>query len=194
MTTEEIKGLITDQTKINFANKYGYEEDYIDVNGNLIRGLRPDAQFSALADQMNNPDYLQKTSDAMSEYDRTFARAGGSRSRGLQAKRAGYLTELDLKRKQAVNQYMESQKDLFNKWYNEQMFAYQKSSAPSEFQLAQYGLGGGAGAPQNYTVNKTAPKYEYKTPYNASSMFKYGGYTRPKELYGRPTLMPVTPI
>lgn len=182
LPSEDIEKLITDQTRQNFINKYG-----------SLLSLRPDAQFSALSDQMVNPTYLQKTSDAMSEYDRTFARGGGSRSRGLQAKRAGYLADIDLKRKEAVNQYMESQKDLFNKWYTQEMYNYQTSRAPTDYTLSKFGLGNNTGIP-DYTVSKTAPRYEYNTPYNANDMFKYGGYTKPRELYGRPTLVPTTPV
>lgn len=182
LPSEDLEKLITDQTRQNFINKYG-----------SLLDLRPDAMFGAVSDQMVNPTYLQKTSDAMSEYDRAFARAGGSRSRGLQAKRAGYMTDLDLKRKEAVNQYMESQKDLFNKWYTQEMYNYQTSKAPSAYTLSKYGLGQDTGIP-DYTVSKTAPRYEYKTPYDVSSIFKYGGYSKPRELYGKPTLMPVTPI
>lgn len=169
-----LEKLITDQTRKNFINKYG-----------SLLSLRPDAMFSALSDQMVNPDYLQKTTNAMSDYDRVFSRGGGYLSRGLQAKRGDYLSELDLKRREAINQYMESQKDLFNKWYTQEMYNYQTSEAPSQYTLSNFGLEN-PNLPKDYTVGSNTAKYKYNTPYIARDIFKYGGYANPKKLYSSP--------
>lgn len=172
----QLNSLITEQARQNFIAKYGAMTD-----------LRPDAMFRALGDQMVNPSGLQNATQAMAQYDRNFARGGGYRSRGLQAQRDVYLTDVDKKRQETINQFMESQKDLFNKWYTQEMYNYQTSKAPSQYTLSKFGLSNTAGLPQEYTASKTAPKYQYKTPYNAQSIFQYGGYAKPDRLYNMPT-------
>jgi len=172
----ELDKLITDQTRQNFLAKYG-----------TMQSLRPDAMFNALGEQMVNPTALQNATQAMADYDRVFARGGGYRSRGLQAKRDVYLTDIDKKRQETINQFIESQKDLFNKWYTKEMYNYQTSKVPSQYTLGKFGITNAGGTTDSYTVQPNQPKYEYKTPYNAQNIFKYGGYAKPRSLYNMPT-------
>lgn len=166
---------ITEQTRQNFLSKYGSMED-----------LMPEAMFHAVGEQMVNPYELQNATRALEEYDRAFARGGGYRSRGLQAQRDARIREIDNARQEAINQYIQSQKDLFGRWYTQEMYNYQTSKAPSAYTLSKFGIGMPEGQTQDYTVSPTAPQYKYVTPYNAQSIFKYGGYTRPEKLYNMP--------
>lgn len=171
-----LEKLITDQTRQNFLAKYG-----------TMQSLRPDAMFNALGEQMVNPNALQNATQAMADYDRNFARGGGYRSRGLQAKRGSYITDMDTKRQETINQFIESQKDLFNKWYTKEMYNYQTSQVPSQYTLGKFGITNAGGTTDNYTADPNAPKFQYKTPYNAQKIFQYGGYAKPKSLYNMPT-------
>ena len=172
----ELNALITEQTRQNFLAKYG-----------AMQSLSPDAMFNAVGEQIVNPYELQNTTRAMEEYDRNFARGGGYRSRGLQAQRDAQVGNLDKARQETINQFIQSQKDLFSKWYTQEMYNYQTSKAPSTYTLNKFGITNPAGGTTDYSVSPTAPKYEYKTPYNAQSIFKYGGYTSPSSMYNMPT-------
>jgi hypothetical protein len=173
---DEITKLITDQTRQNFINKYG-----------TMESLMPTAMFIALGEQMNNPYELQNATRAMEEYDRNFARMGGYRSRGLQAMRDAQIRSVDKARQEAINQFIQSQKDFFSKWYTQEMYNYQTSKAPDQYTLSKFGITNPNGETQEYTVSPNATQYKYTTPYNASSIFRYGGYSKPTSLYNMPT-------
>jgi len=173
---DELNKLITGQTRQNFINKYG-----------TMESLMPTAMFNALGEQMVNPYKLQNATRAMEEYDRNFARMGGYRSRGLQAMRDAQIRSVDKARQEAINQFIQSQKDLFSKWYTQEMYNYQTSKVPDQYTLSKFGIENPNGETQEYTVSPNATQYKYTTPYNASSIFRYGGYSKPVSMYNMPT-------
>ena len=167
---------VEDPTRQNFIKKYG-----------TMESLMPTAMFNALGEQMVNPYELQNATRAMEEYDRNFARMGGYRSRGLQAMRDAQIRSVDKARQEAINQFIQSQKDLFSKWYTQEMYNYQTSKVPDQYTLSKFGIENPSGETQEYTVSPNATQYKYTTPYNASSIFRYGGYSKPVSMYNMPT-------
>lgn len=163
---------IWDPTRQNFIDKYGLEE-----------ALRPDAMFHAVAEEQVNPEQMRLMSEAMEAYDRRFNLMGGYLSAGLQAQRNSYVDALERSRKEAINEYIQSQNQLFNKWYNQEMQRFMESKAPSDYTLQQYAVPTVAGG----TPYKPGTKYEYTPALDATNIFRYGGYSAPAAMYNAPT-------
>ena len=128
---------VEDPTRQNCIKKYG-----------TMESLMPTAMFNALGEQMVNPYELQNATRAMEEYDRNFARMGGYRSRGLQAMRDAQIRSVDKARQEAINQFIQSQKDLFSKWYTQEMYNYQTSKVPDQYTLSKFGIENPSGETQ----------------------------------------------
>ena len=181
----ELARLITDQTRKSFLKKYGAESDYYDESGKLIQGLRPDEMFSAVGEERVNPEQLRTATSSILAYDRNFNRGGGYLSGRMKADRSAYVAGLERARKEAVNQYTESQKDLFNRWYNQEMYNYQTSEAPSEYQLNKFGIQLPTAMPEGQY--KLGQEFSYKPAFEMTDLFRYGGYRAAPTMFNLPT-------
>jgi hypothetical protein len=124
----------------------------------------------------------------MSGLDWNNALTGAYRSGQVGLGRENVLSGLERNRKEAVNTYVENQKNLFNEWYNNQMENYQNSAAPDAFTLGGYGIDLGNGNVYNVdTANRT--KYTYNPAFSLTDLFKYGGYSAPTSMYNMPTAL-----
>ena len=171
-----IAGTIEDPTRENFIAKYGTEED-----------LRPDAMFSAVAEERVNPEQLRLAAQQIKglDWQRAIGGSGGRVSGSTMAARQNALAQMERQRREAVNQYTQSQKDLFNTWYNKEMNAYMTSQAPSAYTLGKYGLEmPGAEGMVDYD---TSQRYEYNPAFDLQNVFRLGGYSRPATMYNMPT-------
>lgn len=165
---------IAQMTRENFINKYGPED-----------ALRPDAMFSAVAEERVNPEMLRQATQSVLGYDRAFNAGGGYLSGRMQLDRQGYIDNLERARKEATNQYVQSQNQLFNTWYNKEMESYMNSKAPDEYTMKEYGID----VPSTLPEYDSSKKYEYQPSMNISDIFKYGGYRAPASMFNMPTVV-----
>lgn len=171
-----IASAVEDPTRESFIAKYGEETD-----------LRPDAMFSAVAEERVNPEQLRIAAQAMKDLDwqRAIGGSGGRVSGSTLVARQNALNQLERQRKEAVNQYAQTQKELFNTWYNKEMNAYMTSKAPSTYQLNKFGIE--TPWAEGTTEVDTGTKYEYNPAFDMRNVFRLGGYSRPATMYNMPT-------
>jgi len=139
--------------------------------------------FHAVGEEQVNPEQMRLMSERMRGYDRGFNLRGGYLSAGLQSQRSSYVDALERSRKEAVNEFVQSQNQLFNTWYNQEMQRFMESKAPSDYQLQQYGVQ----TPGSMTDYKPGTRYEYTPALDATNIFRYGGYSAPAAMYNTPT-------
>ena len=181
-----IAAAVEDPTRENFIKKYGREEDYIDAEGNLVQGLRPDEMFMAAGEERVNPEQMRIASQQMKNMDwqRAIGGGGGRVSGSTLLARQNAMNQLERQRKEAVNEYVQSQNQLYNTWYNTEMANYMKSKAPSAYQMNKFGV-----EMPTFTspTGATPTSYGYTPAVDFTKTFNLGGYSRPAVMYNQPT-------
>jgi len=158
---------VEDPTRQTFINKYGSEAD-----------LRPDESFQQFAEQQVNPYMIEQAQKQVRGFDWSSAISGASASGMNQVTRSDLVNQLNSDRLNQINNYINTQNDLFSNWYNKELDAYGKAKNPSKYQLGKFGINVG-GTTQNLTPTKT--QYSYQSPVNYQNMFGYGNYySRPR--------------
>jgi LysM repeat protein len=183
-----IAATVEDPTRENFIRKYGNEQDTRDEAGNIIQGLRPDEMIQAVSEENVNPEQFRIASQYIKDLDwqRAISGSGGRVSGSTLWARQNALNKLERQRKEAVNQYTQTQNDLFSNWYNQEMEYYMKSKAPSAYQLNKFGID--TPWADNFSGDMSLRRaYEYKPALDITKSFNLGGYSRPATMYNMPT-------
>jgi len=169
-------------TKEAFYKRFGTEQELI-----------PTASLQQFAAEQVNPEAFRQAVTQTRDYDWQAAQKGLMRSGYGMTQREALLDELERSRREQVEQYMTTQKDLFTDWYGQQMRQYMESEDPSGYQLEAAGLGG-AFENLGWTNQPSVPTTQYQyNPLDMRDYFRLGGRSgysaRPTNLYGT-----ITPI
>lgn len=167
---EKIAKNVPDQSREGFEKKYGLERD-----------LRPEAAFQQIAEEQVNPEQLRIARNSINAYDMGMSQSGAWRTGGAMRQRVDLLNQLERQRKEAVNAFIEPQRELFNQWYNKELEAYGKSKTPNTYTLSKFGIDIPGVSQQTITPGE---KYSYATPFDYKKVFGYGAYGGNIPTYG----------
>lgn len=168
------KTLGTDQTRQGFEKRFGMEQQ-----------LRPDAAFTQVAEENVNPEQLRLANKTISGYDLGLSTSGAWRTGQGMLDRGNLVNDLERQRKEAVNAFIQPQRELFSNWYNKELEAYGTSKNPNKYTLSKFNVDL-PGVPAQ-VMSPSSTKYQYNTPFNYGNLFKYGGYSAKANPFGTVT-------
>jgi len=149
------------QRKDAFHNRFGTLEQNM-----------PLAALQQFAEQQVNPEAFRMANEQMRNIDwrRAISGSGAQMSGYGTMERSSALDQLERQRKEMVDRFVNSQKDLFSDWYRAELNNYMTSADPSNYQLNLGGLGGEF-AKLGWTNNPSQPQNQYS--YNPIDMRDY---------------------
>lgn len=160
-------------------------ERFEDVYGQLHEFM-PEAAFTQFAAQQANPFHFRDMVRQTQDYERGLGLSGAWRTGYGDSGRTDLLNQLESQRKEAMQPFIQQQRDYFTDWYGAEKKRYETTDDPG-FSLDRAGLGGAFGG-KGFAPSAKAHQYTYNpldlTKYLRPSISGYGAAPNMDKLYG----------